>query len=609
MTPVQLCPAKEADTSLGPSPYDALLGFTQITLALVGFLIIVATLVWQYRHHFAMPIYDELFDRLRLYRALGDHKALLAHLIALHNEHRILTTRLFGLLDELVFAGREHVQVVATNVLQLGGAALTYFLVFCKEPCAGWTLPARALALSAITLLFVNPSILYTLVVPFQLQHAIMGLLCVSASIIMAHAPADNNSPRAPLVLGFALVVLAVLATFSLGNAPVILIGCAATALVLRWRAIIILAFAALAIAHASMIIATTSAVGTKSTDLLEIVKFALIYLGSPFMRIEAWPAPFVTWWWSAWLAAGIGALVLATALMFGIARLVRPGLGGRVAVFGFMLLVMVIVTGLAAGHSRAQFGILEGASRKYASFAALGWLGTMAIICGVTRDLVGRYGLAITVTPLTLIAAAIVAFSLSAQWREPLIWQKAIDRNWEAALAVFIHVNARDRLADLYTEWEPLAEFVNYIESTNRSIFARFPFRHGDSAAQFLSTRAEAACKSEVETFGPIPEPDGSPVFTDPGRAVSFSGWTWMTEERGPPQAVIAVDAANRIVGVAAVTRTSSRIEEWLGQKFSVNYGWFGFARLADTPSVSFVALGKGYKSFCRLGAPGNVR
>jgi hypothetical protein len=81
------------------------------------------------------------------------------------------------------------------------------------------------------------------------------------------------------------------------------------------------------------------------------------------------------------------------------------------------------------------------------------------------------------------------------------------------------------------------------------------------------------------------------------------------MDEDRQPPGTIIAVDSRERIVGVARITRTSSRAEEWLGQKLDQNAGWFGFARLTEPPPVMFFALSRDGKRVCALGGVGNVR
>jgi hypothetical protein len=529
------------------------------------------------------------------------------YLISAHNEHRIFTTRLFICIDEFIFSGREYTQVIMTNAFQLSSAYMVYRLVFLAAMGNTWGAAEKFLAFSTIALLFINPNLFYTLIVPFQLEQAIMAFLClISAWLVSRSASHAPETKLTYLIPG--LLVLALIGTFTLANAPAILIGAAATAVVLRWNTRVILLLTVLAIAHTAIALITTTAVGTTSHDPVRILKFTLIYWGAPFLRFGPWPSHYVTWWSSAYLAGSFGAVVLGTAVVFAFLRLIKPGFGGRTAVFGFMMLVIVIVTGVAAAHSRAQFGILEAANKKYASFAALGWLGVLAVFSGMARHRLSfsrRPEIAAFAVMLTLL----LPLAALGYARETRLWQKAIDRNWEASLVAFLQINDRNRLGDLYTEESGLGEYLGYIAPKGRSIFSRFPFRWGDDAKGFLAAHQKTDCRGEVETLNPIAASALTTLFQVPGTPVSISGWAWMDEDRQPPGTIIAVDSRERIVGAARITRTSARAEEWLGQKLDQNAGWFGFARLTEPPPVMFFALSRDGKRVCALGGVGNVR
>lgn len=81
------------------------------------------------------------------------------------------------------------------------------------------------------------------------------------------------------------------------------------------------------------------------------------------------------------------------------------------------------------------------------------------------------------------------------------------------------------------------------------------------------------------------------------------------MDKNHEPPETIIAVDTRDRIVGVARMTRASASAEEWLGQKFNQNLGWFGFARSVEPSPLTFFALSADGKEFCELGRLGSVR
>ena len=182
------------------------------------------------------------------------------------------------------------------------------------------------------------------------------------------------------------------------------------------------------------------------------------------------------------------------------------------------------------------------------------------------------------------------------------------IERNWEAASAVFVKVNKKDWLHDLYGEDSGLSQYAGFIEPRGRSIFSYFSFRWGDDVKVALAGRTEGPCRAVVHSIDAIPQTDLGAIFKAPGTPASMSGWTWMEEDRSPPTSVIAVDGSSRIVGLAFPTRVSESAEQWLGQKFNQNLGWYGFARRLDESALSFIALSRSKTSYCRLGQVGTV-
>jgi hypothetical protein len=75
------------------------------------------------------------------------------------------------------------------------------------------------------------------------------------------------------------------------------------------------------------------------------------------------------------------------------------------------------------------------------------------------------------------------------------------------------------------------------------------------------------------------------------------------------PATTVIAVDSTNHIVGAARSTRKSGRAEEWIGQSFDQNLGWYGYARPMVWDGIKFYALTSSGKQFCPMGSLGSVR
>ncbi|TWB56396.1 hypothetical protein [Nitrospirillum viridazoti] len=580
--------------------------------ALAGVLV-VATLVWEYRHHFATPIYDDIHDKLRLHASLGEVHQLLSFLVSLHNEHRIFTTRIITIIDEFAFSGQELFQVATNNLLQGLAAIMVYRYAF--APTAGneppqAPPPGHRLCLFALSvLLFINPNFLYTLVVPFQIQHTIMAVLLLLAAAIISRDLSPDKRVRDLAPYWISLLVLAVLGTFTLGNAPIILLSAAAAAIVLRCRLEVIVASGALALVHVGIVLKTTPAASAAAgQSIVKITKFALLYWGSPLFRYDPWPGNFVTWSWPVYSAAILGALVFGVAVTFAVARFLKPGLGGRVALYGFVILAAIVATGLAAALSRAQYGVLEAGNKKYASFAILGWIGALAVLLGVLREQRWDYR-RWEQAGATAILAAIVTLSGVAYGRETRIWQKMIDLNWEAGLAGFLKINDREHLHYIYWDDAGIREYFDYIERNNQGLYAHFPFRWGDDAQAFLASRREVICRGGVQSLDAVPMAERALVFDAPGEPITVSGWAWMTEEHAPPAMVLVVDHQNRIIGAAIMSRTAPLAEDYMGQKFDENLGWRGFGRATDFSGFTFFAVSGDSKRFCNLGGPGAVR
>lgn len=583
--------------------------YAKIALSFCAFVLIAATINFEAHHLFAMPTYDDMFDKLRMYRAgtSAGERSFVDYLLSAHNEHRILTTRLLALLDEVVFWGRELVQVFAAHILQFASSLLALY-AFCRAEGRALPLGSRVLLFAALVLLFVNPNFLYTLVDPFQVQHAIMETLCVLAALVIGVASGQEDGPTPRDVRFFgSLLGLAVVATFTLGNAPVILLAAAAAAVVLRWRASTTLVLIALAIVHLALVVATTASIGENSHDIASVLKFTLIYLGAPFSRFDPWPGVYVTYWSSSAFAMAAGVVVLATGVVFGIARLVKPGLGGSLAIFGLVLLMIVVATGLAGGVSRAHFGVLEGGSKKYASFAALGWVGSLAIYVALLRAWAGSRLLAAEAAPIVALLLLLPLGAVGYE-RETRLWAKETDRVWEAAIAVAFEVNSAAAMQDIYQPPEDIADYVKIVKPLGRGVFANLRFHWGQDLAPLLQKMHATTCRGSAQDLTPIPEGDQAKVFDAPGTPAKISGWTWMDSDRAPAPMVIAVDPTNRIVGLGRTTRPGEIAEEWLSQKMGRDVGWFGYARIDQTP-LRFYAISRNGRHYCDLGEIGDVR
>ena len=319
-----------------------------------------------------------------------------------------------------------------------------------------------------------------------------------------------------------------------------------------------------------------------------------------------AWPANDLAYLAFGSVLAGmvLGAVVLAGAVFTAAwLRWRRPGWGGMLATFGLMLLAMVIATALAAAYSRIGAGIPEGANKKYASFAALGWLGVFMIGAGLARTYWAARPLAWRQAPLWGAMLVMLPFVAAGAAREEALWQKWIDRDWENAMAIFTEVDSLGAFVGIYSApMSELAPYREFILSKQQSIFAHYDFRMGDGIEKATVWRVAVPCLGKVEVKATLPEDDKAHVFSAPGTAAILTGWTWLVKDNAPATDVVVADAAGKIVGLAHTTRPSLVADDTLGTHLKENAGWLGYVRTEQPTVLTFYALSGDGRSYCKF-------
>ncbi len=565
---------------------------------------LIKLLEFNYENYFAIDFFDEIFDKLRYYRRDHSFIGLLTYLTTPHNEHIIAITRLIAIADDFLCNGRERLQIVLSYCFQFLSVILIYRTIIADRSIE--SIINKIFIFFCIEIFFFNGNFLANFTTPFQIEHFIMGFLAVlSAKLFSDIAAIEKPNDKQMYLFVARMAGLAAIATVNLGNAPVLLIATAAGAFILRWPKGWTLLIAGLAAIHIWVILSIThSDSGYSSHNIFTIAKFALLYLGAPFMRLEdPWPASYATWWESGYLGLLFGIILAGIAGGFGVMRWARPGWGGRTAMFGLILMIVVIVTAAAAGYSRAGIGILEAASKKYASFAALAWAGAFMIVIGTIRsERFPKAGLAGIVIMLFLI----IPLSWVGQNREMRIWAKAVDGNWEAALASYLSVNDEFFLQRIYqvpyqSEIDVLVN--HYLEPNDLGIFSYYPFHWGSDVKDYLGMSAAGTCKGTIDMVQQVPAADIVKVFNASGTLYRLQGWTWLEQSRAPARDIVMIDDDSYIVGLGRTTRTSAIAEEWLGQKFERNLGWYGFIRTTKPGRVRLFGRSTEGDLLCPLG------
>ncbi len=573
-------------------PVEVAISAAVFTAALT---LVAQTIVFVSGHQYAVPIFDGIFDKLRMNAWLDGETSPWAYFFAHHNEHVITTTRLVSTIDYFLFDGQERLQVAISFACQAAIAFIVTWQLWSPEDRPRYLVAGT---LGILLLAAVNGNFLYTFLIPFQVQHAIAALIVTISAFAISRI--ETLSPRGVLPV----LLCAALLSITVGSGPSILLAMFVIAVVQRWGWKEVVFTGVLAAAHLAFTLATTPTTGSRSFSPVEITEFVAVYLGSPMTRLDAWPAPLLVDLPHVWRVLLIGGFVMMAGAAFFVVRLFRPRFGGRLGTFGLSLFGIVAVTGLAAAISRAQFGVFEGGSKKYASFAVLGWIAVFVMAwASCNAVLIGKSwrpwlvaGLAAIILPLSYLGFA----------SESSIWEKAVGRNWEAASAAWSSSDLTGPLGDLYRDWPQLAKFLFHERSHGKGLYGIFPASYVQPANEILGSRTEVTCRGEVQTVAPAGgEHPG--VFNENGTLVTTEGWA-VLDGHSQPAFVLAVDTNGHIDGVAPFSRSSSRAEEWLGQSAS-HAGWFGYARVPSVSGLTFFVLTNDGHGYCLLGGAGNVR
>ncbi|WP_288193328.1 hypothetical protein [uncultured Phyllobacterium sp.] len=581
-----------------------------LSIAFAAISLSVATVGFVIWNHMAIPLYDDVFDQGRFHAASAEGwKPLFKYLISQHNEHRIFTTRLLMIADTWLFQGREYIQIAVSMALHCLIAVLIFRFVFLRKR-ATITVAEGLLFFATFLLLSVNPNYLYTFLVAFQVQHTIIALLCVLAALLVGGASDDERGPSLTNVRFFMLLLgYAFIATLTLGNSPVVLLGVAACSIVLRWRLSTTVALLLMGIAHAALVLATTNSVGTTSRDPIAIIHFLAFYLGAPLLRFAAWPGSIDAFWTSTALATAIGCFILLIAIVYSIARFLYPRLGGAAGAAGLALMSFVVTTGLAAAYSRAQFGIIEAGNKKYSSFASLGLIAALIIITSVVRERRAVRDERTLQPVYVVLLLLLIPMSYAGYIRETEIWQKASERSWEAAAAVVMNINSQSVMGGVSSPAADIVNYTKFAEPKGLGPFNLIGYRWGQDFSSVMQHMTQTQCRGSFESIHAIPADDKQEIFKIGGSPAIIGGWSWISASKSPASTVVAVDRDNRIVGVAKSTRTSQAAEEWLGQKFYNRMGWYGFVRAEDLVAIKLVALDDSKGLFCDLGPVGSTQ
>ena len=447
---------------------------------------------------------------------------------AQHNEHRILLTRLFFWLDLTLFQGRGVLLIV-----------VNYLLVACT--CALFVQMARARGgpstrwlagfLVAWLFLWIQQN---NLTWGFQIQFILAQLLPL-CGFLAVHRAARGE----PGAFGWALA-FGVLSIGTMANGVLALPLMTVQALIsgLDRRRCTVLALASVAcVALYFHDYAAPGGHGSLGRTLLEtpweLLRFTLLYLGSPFGLLAGNLRRGIP------LGIATGAVLIAASVVAALRLLpARREETLRVALVAFLVYIGGTAFGTAGG--RTAFGIEQALSSRYTTPALMAWAALLLLWLprGGPRTPRGRRALVAGCSVLLLPMAEVQVAALKP--RHPAAFERAI-----GALALELGVRDPARIGRIF----PDADWALAIAATPRerhwSVFGLAPYRDAHRAIGHPAvTPAQPGhpCRGGIEDTEAI---EGEPGY------LRVRGWLVDVAAGTAPASGTLVDARGVVRGV----------------------------------------------------------
>jgi hypothetical protein len=515
-----------------------------------------------------LPHWDEwaLFDHL----ANGGWS--LSWLWAQHNEHRILTTKLFFLLDVKLFHGTQKFLLASIFLIQLLHATLL-----------SWSL--RALGGMRGALWRTGTGLIaYCIFCPTQYENLIWGF---QVQFVLTSAMATLS------ILGLLLycresrtqflvvcVVAATVATWSLANGMLLWPLLIAAALFLRMKRSvwgILLAFGILNLGLYFFHYHRPSA-QSGPVSLLSVVRMAeyvVVYFGSSWVRHS-----------SSGIALIAGAIGICAAL-FMIARgLLARGSQRFLECELSFLMLMVLATAAITSSGRLHLGLEQATASRYQTFALVFWccLGLLLFLHVAANQ---------TLFQVTAAALLAVMLGCATQLRLPLI-----DAQWHQmqlkiiSLTLLTGVHDPAVLADADPDPQAVLHDATYMKQHQLSIFAGKQYEElGRPIDSQYHLTAGSGCVGAISSSQVLPS--GS------GQGLRLTGYAW--DRKIQQSAADVVVAENgRIVGfgtsvVIPFFRTRPKPHEDPSR-----FGWVAFARNSSSQLQLYAVTGEDQSNAC---------
>jgi hypothetical protein len=550
--------------------------FKRIVPAVLWFFaifILVTTVLSTVNQYSAVPYLDQWDGVIGFYEwwVRGDNKLNL--LLVQHNEHRIALPKLFFVLDCELSSCDNRISIVTIFITQLLTIILLSY-IFLKA-IASWKdyfyfiLPFLLMA-SYSWLQYEN------LTWGFQVQFVGVFFWSILSILGLTLAGASTSKFKRMSLVCMS-VFSASLATFSMANGilvmPILILLAFFLRLSIGVHVVLLASTLFLAISYFTGYVSSSfhaHPIESVFKHPLELLSYTFSYLGSPLH--EDFP--------EASQMIGFGYTSLAVFFVF-------QQLKGRQKLNDFQLTLLaiagfILLTAIATGSGRVNFGIASSFASRYITPALIGWC-CLLLLCWTYSKRMKQ---------IAIISGIIFVLVLvKVQQRVNVYENGEIFKRDLALLSVMLGVNDSDMISRIFPRKKVVLERSKFMRSHKLSLYK---YGYHDLLNKSLDTIYEGGLNEPCLGYVDIIKTGDN---LEQGAFVA--GWSWLPKYGQPGEYVVIADAERNVVGVAL----SGTYRPDVGAALNIinnKTGWQGYVTEGSSKLSTYAVLDN---KICKFG------
>lgn len=495
-----------------------------------------------------------------------------------HNEHRIVLTRIFFIIDFYLFSGT-GVFLVILNYM-LFGLFFTLFYLILNEALEDKNNKLAQKSISLLLLIFTFSWLQSeNLTWGFQSQFVLAQLLPLLAFYLLHKS---NVSKISSLKYYIFSVFVGIIAAGSMANGILVLPLMTVLAIILSlgWKKVSILLIVSVSVVTAYFYDYTAPGGHASLSDSLidhpfDLMQYALTYLGGPIYYMMA----------RSLLMAKIAGLFLIVSAVFFSYLALRNIKESSLQLVLLTFVLYICGTALATGGGRLIFGVEQALSSRYMTPALMAWSAVLILYSRILSDKMRanpkRYMFLILIISILLLPKQLTAVrSTSDNHYERLI----------AALALELGIKDQQQISNIFPSAEWALAIAEKPSKMDVSIFGNPLIKDVKQSIGMTSlNRSSISCQGSLDEVAKI---EGENEY------MKVRGWFYQADAEKSPKVIHLLNNEYKIIGYALSGQSRPDVESVINPK-AANSGFKGYM----IPSkINKTILIKGYQPDCEL-------